>query len=143
MARKRKLLHTLDLEVRWGDLDAGGQINYSHYFSFCEQTRASWLASLGAVDALSSSTQGPAVVQAECSFLKAIGFPAVLRIDMFGESPGRSSFKSVYEIRDQDSERLYATASAQIVWIDRQLESSVPLPEVIRRLLPPAKSGGP
>lgn len=136
MAGKRKLLYTINIDVRWGDLNARGRVNGAIYFSYCEQARAGWLAELGTIDALSTSTQGPRVVQFECSFLKPVGFPARLQVDMFGETPGRSSFKSLYEIRDKDSERLCVTASAQIVWVDRELESSVAIPDVIRRLLP-------
>jgi acyl-CoA thioester hydrolase len=136
MAGKRKLLHSLTIDVRWGDLNARGRVNGAVYYSYCEQARAGWLANLGAIDALSTSTQGPRVVQFECSFLKPVGFPAKLQVDLYGATPGKSGFKSLYEIRDQESERLCFTASAQIVWVDRELESSVTIPEVIRRLLP-------
>jgi acyl-CoA thioester hydrolase len=131
------LLHTLTIPVRWGDMDALGHVNSATYFVYMEQARVSWLASVGARDIGTGAGAGAVIANAYCTFHRSIAYPAELRVQMHGGTPGRSSFESYYDLRDAgENTILYATGSARIVWLDYASGRSLPLPEFIRRQLP-------
>ena len=39
----KKLVHTMRMPIRWGDMDAMGHVNNTVYFRYIEQARISWL----------------------------------------------------------------------------------------------------
>ncbi len=136
MSEARASLHTLLIPVRWGDMDALGHVNNAAYFTYMEQTRITWLEALGAPVLSLQNAQGCVIVNATCTFHKPVTYPATLKIGMYGAAPGRSSFESSYELRDADTDVLYASGSARIVWVDYASGRSIPLPEFIRERLP-------
>ncbi len=132
------LVHSIVLDVRWGDLDALGHLNNTVYFRFMEQARAQWLHEIG--HPLRAGTEGVVIITASCTFRRAINYPARVRVDMFCAAPGRSSFPTRYELRDADEpERLYAEGSATAVWVDHVTEQSRPLPAAMRAQLPASR----
>jgi len=137
MDQERKLLFTYTIPVRWGDMDALGHVNNATYFTYFEQARVAWLESFEAEGSLSHGTNaGPVIVNASCTFLKAVVYPAVLDVRLFGGEPGRSSFETYYEIRDAKSpETLFTTGASKVVWVDHVMGRSCPLPpEVVEKL---------
>ena len=137
MSEQRKLLHTINCPVRWGDMDALGHVNNTVYFQYFEQVRINWLESISALEAVSAGDTGIVIINADCTFLKPVVYPAELEVSLFGGAPRRSSFVAYYEIRDAGRhDMLYATGSTKIVWVDRVREKSLPLPGFIRDLLP-------
>lgn len=122
------LLHTCDVPVRWGDQDALGHVNNTVFFRFMEQARVEWLDAQGfACDP--AEPQAPVIVQASCTFLLPINYPATVRVKLFAGEPGRSSIQTRYELTDVADGRLYATGDAKGVWISLKTGKSVPLPE--------------
>jgi acyl-CoA thioester hydrolase len=133
----RRLLHSIPVTVRWGDMDAVGHVNNARYFTYFEQARIGWLAAHGMADTVSTAIEGPVIANASCTFLLAIVYPADLLVHMFGGPPGRSSFNTWFEIRDaHEPSRLYAEGESRMVWINRHAAQSVPVPDHVRALLP-------
>ncbi len=129
-----KKLLTLPIRPFWSQMDALGHINNSVYFTYCEQARIAWLEEIGLGNALSGKSKtGPVVINASCTFLKAIVYPCDIVVTFFAGEIGRSSFMTYYEI--SDDKNLYTTGSSKIVWVDYELEKSVEIPEKIRKLL--------
>jgi acyl-CoA thioester hydrolase len=126
MALARKLVHSVSIPIRWGDMDAQGHVNNTVYFRYMEQARIEWLESLreriGDVEG-----QGSVIVNASCTFLLPLCYPGAIDVRMFVVAPGRSSLDSHYELWMND--RKYAEGSARIVWIDQRTLRSTPLPE--------------
>ncbi|WP_034303197.1 thioesterase family protein [Herbaspirillum sp. RV1423] len=128
------LIHTSCMKIRWGDMDAFGHVNNTVYFRYMEQTRIEWIEA-AAVDMVAEGL-GPVIVNAHCSFLRQLKYPADIEIRMYAKQPGRSSVETTYEIRRVDQpEIIYAEGGAKIVWVNFQQEKSVPLPDSIRRTL--------
>ena len=120
----------------WSDMDALGHINNAAYFTYFEQTRIAWLEQAGLLHYLNGRNDiGPVVVKTECTYKKAVVYPADLTISMSVGNVGRSSFTTKYEIRDSVGD-ICTIGSAVTVWIDYQAEKSIPLPDDIRGLLP-------
>ena len=82
------------------------------------------------------------LINAQCSFLKQLKYPAEIEVTSWAGPPGRSSFEVSHEIRLVDASgeagALHAEGAAKIVWVDFAAEKSVPLPDEIRALLPAA-----
>ena len=128
----RILLHTTHIPVRWGDMDAYGHVNNTVYFRFCEQARVEWVEALG-FPVTVGEVHGPVIINAACTFLIPINYPATVQVDLYAGHPGRSSAMTWYEIRIEGDTRLYAEGSAKMVWMDHASGRSVPLPEHLRR----------
>ena len=124
-------LYRLDLDVRWGDMDALGHVNNCLYFRYFEQTRVAWYASLGI--AAGGAREMTVVVDNHAEYLRPLVHPARATVRMAGRDPGRSSFVSTYEL--EAGGELCTRGSAKIVWVDVASGRSTPLPERVRRLL--------
>lgn len=131
MSSARKLVHSVSVPVRWGDMDAQGHVNNTVYFRYMEQARVEWLESLrthaGDINGL-----GSVIVNASCTFLLPLCYPGIVDVRMYIDPPGRSSIDSHYELWMSD--RKYAEGSARIVWIDQCTQRSAPLPEQVRAI---------
>ncbi len=133
MEHPRRLVHSTEIPIRWGDMDAMGHVNNTGYFRYAEQGRIEWLASLGLLER--SSGGSPVIINASCSFLIPFVFPGTVELRTYLANPGRSSVASYYEMRLLGDDRLYAEGAAKIVWTDSVSGKSKPLPEALRRLL--------
>jgi len=134
MDSARRLVHTTRIPVRWGDMDAMGHVNNTVYFRYAEQSRIEWLEALGfSLDA--SRDQAAVIVNASCTFLLPITYPATVEVRLYAGKPGRSSVPTYYEMRCVGDETIYADGAAKIVWFDPATGKSIPLPERIRALV--------
>jgi acyl-CoA thioester hydrolase len=131
MIPARKLVHSVSIPIRWGDMDAQGHVNNTVYFRYMEQARVEWLESVreGAGDV---GGLGSVIVNAGCTFKLPLSYPGVIEVRMLVDAPGRSSLDTHYELWMND--RKYAEGSARIVWIDVNTQRSTPLPERLRAL---------
>ncbi len=130
----KKLLHTIQLQVRWGDMDIFGHVNNANYFRYLEQARISWFETIGAPSG--NVGHGPILVAAACNFRIPIVYPATVEIRTYAKKPGRTSVPMFQEIVDADKPTtLYADGDSTIVWIDYQAGKSEPLPAEVRALI--------
>ena len=134
MTAKRKLVHTETIPIRWGDMDALGHVNNTVYFRYMEQARISWFDTLGL--ARSGTAEGPAIINASCSFLKPLVYPGDVEVKTYVGQVGRSTFETWMEMRPScDPEVIYAEGSAKVVWVDYARGRSAPLPENLRNIV--------
>ncbi len=130
----KKLLHTIQLQVRWGDMDIFGHVNNANYFRYLEQARISWFETIGAPSG--NVGHGPMLVAAACNFRIPIVYPATVEIRTYAKAPGRSSIPIYQEIVDaSEPAMLFADGDSTIVWIDYQRNKSTPLPDEVRALI--------
>lgn len=134
----KKLVHSLRMPIRWGDMDAMGHVNNTVYFRYLEQARIEWFTEIGCEpDPLG---EGPVIINAHCTFIRQLKYPGDIEVQTYVGPPGRSSFETVQEIRRIDQpEIIAAQGGAKIVWVDFPSEKSVRLPDHIRALLPSAE----
>jgi acyl-CoA thioester hydrolase len=119
--------------VRWGDMDAFGHVNNTVYFRYLEQARFEWLADL---EASLPPGEAPVLINANCTFLRQIKYPANLEIRIFVTNIGRSSADLSYEIVETSApDVICSEATTKVVWADLKRGKSVPIPDVLRTLL--------
>lgn len=133
MTTDRKLLLTTRLPVRWGDMDAYGHVNNTVYFRYFEQARVEWLELQGS-RVSPDEPVGPVIINASCTFLMPVNYPATVIVKMFGGEPGRTSLMTWYELYVEGDERLFADGMAKTVWMDTRTGKSSPLPDTIRSM---------
>lgn len=132
---QKKLVHTLRMPIRWGDMDAMGHVNNTVYFRYLEQARIEWFTQIGCEP--NPEGEGPVIINAHCTFIKQLKYPGEIEIRTYVGPPGRSSFETIQEIRRIDEpDILAAQGGAKVVWVNFPQEKSTSLPEHIRLLLP-------
>ena len=140
----KKLVHTMRMAIRWGDMDAMGHVNNTVYFRYIEQARISWFDEIAC--APNPKGEGPVIVNAHCSFIKQLKYPGEIEVTTLVGPPGRSSFEMYHEIRLVGAEgqagMLHSEGGAKIVWVNFPAEKSAPLPDALRQLLPAGSDGG-
>ena len=134
LSTKRKLMHTSLIPVRWGDLDAYGHLNNTLYFRFCEQARVEWIEAAG-FEVRPERREAPVIINASCTFLVPVNYPANVVVRLFAGEPGRSSVMSWYELYIEGQDQLVAEGASKIVWMDHETGKSVPLPDALRSVI--------
>jgi acyl-CoA thioester hydrolase len=135
MEHPHPLVHRISIPVRWGDMDAYGHVNNTVYFRYAEQARIEWLESLG-VRVIPDQDEGPVIINASCTFLKPITYPATVEVRTLVGKPGRSSIPTYFEMRCTGEEELYAEGASKMVWWNPRTGKSLDLPDFIRKLYP-------
>ena len=133
MSPNAQLIYTTRMPVRWGDMDAYGHVNNTVYFRYFEQTRVEWLEQMGSRVSPDEAV-GPVIINASCTFLAPVNYPATVVIKMYAGDPGRSSVMTWYELFVEGDERVYAEGAAKTVWMDTRTGKSAPIPDVVRAL---------
>lgn len=132
---ERKLVHSVVVPIRWGDMDAMGHVNNTVYFRYFETARIDWAVSIGC--RLSGRTgQGILIANAFCNFIRQLEYPGEVRVRHYVANPGRSSFDTFLTLERTDEPGvLYANGGATTVWMDFDRQQSAPLPDWLRALV--------
>jgi acyl-CoA thioester hydrolase len=131
--QKLSALFSMEMPVRWGDMDAFAHVNNTLYLRYMEEARILLLQEMGYT--LDDPNQGPVVVNLQCSFLKPVVYPDSLTIECLADQAGNSSFMSYYRLYSQQQGSLVCEGSAKLVWIDKKTTRSRPLPDDIRQMI--------
>ena len=129
---QRKLVHTMRIPVRWGDMDAMGHVNNTVYFRYMEQARIGWFESL-LPRGEAWRTIGIVIVNASCNFKKPINYPGTVEVKVFAGEPGGSSVATYYELNIEN--QFYADGAATVVFVDAEKQKPLRIPDDIRKLL--------
>lgn len=138
-AAEKKLVYTVTIPIRWGDMDAMGHVNNTVYFRYMEQARIEWLTMMGCLP--DDKGNGPVIVNAYCTFKRALKYPGQVEVCTYIGAAGRSSIETIQEMRSVgDGYALYAEGGAKVVWVDPRTEKSAPLPDAIRQKIQELKA---
>ncbi len=131
-----KYVYSLEIPVRWYDMDAFGHVNNSVFFTYFEQIRIAWLDEIKPAE-MTYDAIGPVLVTANCNYYRPIVYPDNLLVYLYANIPGRSSYILSYQIYSKnDSKILYADGTTKVVWVDRLTGRSVSVPNFVRSQLP-------
>ncbi len=132
--REKRLVHEMQIPIRWGDMDAMGHVNNVSYFRYLETARIEWLNGAGFQP--DPSGEGFVIINAFCNFLVQLEYPGTVLARTYAANLGRSSFDSFTTLERTDQAGVISAAGgATIVWVDFPLQKSTPLPERLRELL--------
>jgi acyl-CoA thioester hydrolase len=129
-----KLLHELQMPVRWGDMDALGHVNNTVFLRYFEQSRIEWAESLGRT--LDQKGESMILLKSTVTYLKPLVYPADLIVRLYAGAVGGSSFTLYNDLFVKGAE---AAAAAEgefiIVWLDYRSGKSARVPQALRALL--------
>ena len=131
---ERRLLHSLRLQVRWGDMDALGHVNNAEYLRYFEHSRIVWLEGIGY--ALAGVGTGPILAKVSVTYLKPVVYPTELEIRLYAGHVGNTSFTLLSEIvNGRDAAERFTEGEFVTVWVDYEASKSVPIPDRLRAIL--------
>jgi len=129
-----RLLHSLRMQVRWGDMDALGHVNNAEYLRYFEQSRIEWLEGHGY--AVAGVGTGPILAKVSVTYLKPVVYPTEIEIRLYAGHVGNSSFTLLSEIvNGRDASERFTTGEFVTVWMDYDAGKSVPVPDRLRAIL--------
>ncbi|QQS02928.1 MAG: acyl-CoA thioesterase [Austwickia sp.] len=111
----------VDIQLRWGDMDAFGHINNVEYVRLLEQARVVGLTDWFAGTDVDLLRTGVLVARQEIEYLAQLAYrSAPIRITMWVSRISGGSFDIGYEVRDPADvgEQLYARAETTMVCYD-------------------------
>ena len=124
-------IFSIDIEVRFRDLDALGHVNNAVFFTYFEEGRKNFSKSIFKVSDPSDFTFILAHVR--CDYLKPIKFNDNIALQMWVQHIGNTSFSFGYKlVDDKDSSMVYATGESVQVCYDYSADSSMAVPDTMR-----------
>jgi acyl-CoA thioester hydrolase len=128
------VMYETSIPVRWGDLDAFGHVNNTIYFRYMEQCRLEWFETIGIdVPRLDNYDIVPNLVGAECRFIRAILYPATVRVSIAVGDVGTKVVQTLHELWVGDT--LHAVGDCKLLWMSRKTNRSVDLPNDVKEKL--------
>jgi acyl-CoA thioester hydrolase len=130
--------HVQAITTRWMDNDAYGHINNVVYYSFFDTVVNTFLIESGALDIGKSPVVGY-VVETGCNYFAPLTYPQKVLAGLRVAHVGRSSVR--YEIALFAEEDGSAAAQGHFVhvYVDRETQRPVKLPEALERALAPLR----
>ena len=136
--RRADYPHVQPITTRWMDNDAYGHVNNVVYFSYFDTVVNTYLIGRGALDIQKSAVIG-LVVETGCQYLAPLTYPEEVTAGLRVGHIGRSSVR--YEIALFAEEDGSAAAQGHFVhvYVDRETQRPVKLPEALERALAPLR----
>ncbi|MBI5548120.1 MAG: acyl-CoA thioesterase [Deltaproteobacteria bacterium] len=122
----------VDMEVRWGDMDALGHVNNARYLTFFETARIAYFGSLGPDKRISVEGATPVLARVTCDYLRPVEYPATLQVGVRVTRVGSTSFEFEHLVLDKATGEPCAFGTAVLVAFDLRTRAKAPLPESIR-----------
>ena len=126
--------HFLSLPTRWMDNDVYGHVNNALYYGFFDTAINQYMIAEGGLD-IHTGAVIAFTVESQCQYLQPIAFPDVIEVGLRVGKLGNSSVRYELAIFKQ-GEGLAAAAGYFVhVFVSRETQRPVPMPETIRAAL--------
>ncbi len=135
-ARRDEFRHFIALSTRWSDNDAYGHVNNAIYHHYFDAAVNRLLIEGGALDPVNSLEIG-LVVESTCSWFSSLKYPDDVEIGMRVERIGQSSVTYRLGAFAPLAASCAALALYTHVYVNRQTNRPVKVPEAVRRILAP------
>ncbi|MDO8494113.1 MAG: thioesterase family protein [Deltaproteobacteria bacterium] len=136
----KKFEFTYRDKVRYGDCDMHQHVNHAKFFTFFEQARVEYCASLGLKPSSDFKSIPFILASASCDYL----LPALLNdeiiVEMGTTKIGTKSLTMEYEMKNGKGE-LLAKASTVLVMFDYETMRSIPVPKTLKQKIAELKKG--
>lgn len=124
---------TIAHEVPWGEMDALGHVNNTHYMRWFETARMRYFEWTGVNGYYQENQVGPILASATVCYLAPVVYPDTVLVSTYVKSIGRSSFVMENRAWSTAQDRLVAYGDAAVVMVDYQKEGkAVEIPASLR-----------
>lgn len=129
-----KVLHSLRLPVRWGDMDALGHVNNAEYLRYFEQSRVEWFGTQGV--RFTAEGDGPLLLKGTITWLRPIVYPCEIEVRLLAGPVGNTSIRMAGEIvNGRDAAERFTQAEFVLVWADMATGKPMRVPDRVRAVL--------
>lgn len=126
---------SIPLDVRYGDLDPQWHVNNARFLTYLESARMGYLRSLDLFDGENFFDFNLIVADIHISYLAPIKLTQKIRVWIRASRLGNKSLTFIYEIRDDETQKVCATAETIMVTYDYHQQKSIPIPEKWRQAI--------
>jgi acyl-CoA thioester hydrolase len=126
--------HFQPITTRWHDNDIYGHVNNVVYYSFFDSAVNTYLIEEGGLDIHAGEVVG-FVVSSSCDYFASIAFPERLEVGLRVGKLGNSSVQYELGIFKQDEAQACAAGRFVHVFVDRESNRPVSIPESLRAAL--------
>lgn len=132
--RREDYLHFSRITTRWNDNDVYGHVNNVVYYSYFDTVVNKFLIDGNSLDIESSDIVG-LVVETQCQYFRSITFPDMVDAGIRVAKLGTSSVRYEVGLFRNDDRAAAAQGYFVHVYVDRQTNKPVPIPDGTRTLL--------
>jgi acyl-CoA thioester hydrolase len=129
------------IPTRWHDNDVFGHVNNVVYYSWFDTAVCAFLVENGHLDIAGSDIVG-LVVETTCTYFESTAFPETIEAGLAVERLGSSSVTYRIGIFRQGGEQAAAQGLFTHVYVERESQRPVPIPDRIRAALCALSSSG-
>jgi acyl-CoA thioester hydrolase len=125
---------TLDIDIRFRDIDGRGHVNNAVYFTYCEHGRLRFYN----VELQQNKLSEINIILAHtsCDFIKPVTLSDQIELQIRVKEIGTKSFTLVYHLVDRlDTSVVYARAESVLVFFDYEKNISRPVPDELKAKL--------
>jgi len=126
--------HFLEIPTRWMDNDAYQHVNNVVYYSYFDTAVNRFLIDQGVLNIHADNIVG-LVVDTGCSYFSSISFPDTVHVALRVAKLGNSSVRYELALYRNDEVRPAAAGHFVHVYVDRESNRSVTIPDSIRFVL--------
>lgn len=126
--------HFLAIPTRWMDNDAYQHVNNVVYYSYFDTAVNQFLISRGVLDIHRDSVVG-LVVDTGCSYFSSISFPDTAHVGVRVAKLGNSSVRYEVALFRNDESKPAAAGHFVHVYVDREGQRPVRIPDTVRAVL--------
>jgi len=126
--------HFQPISTRWHDNDLYGHVNNVTYYSYFDSAVNAYLIEVGGLNIHQGAVVG-FVVSSSCDYFASIAFPERIEIGLRVGKLGNSSVQYELAVFKQGEEQACAAGRFVHVFVDRQSNRPVPIPERLRAAL--------
>jgi acyl-CoA thioester hydrolase len=127
-----KFHFSIPLKVRYCETDMLGHLNNVSYFIYFEQGRMEYWQNLQLSDELFNEETICVAADLACQYVAQVYLQEPLRLYVRVAKLGRSSYDLEYALVEAETGQLKATGRGAMVYIDKKLGTSLPLPAAAR-----------
>lgn len=124
----------MPITTRWMDNDIYGHVNNVHYYSYFDTVANNYLIHEAGLDIHNGDIIGY-IVNSQCDYKKAIAFPEKIEGGFRVNRLGNSSVEYGIAIFKEGESDCCAFGTFTHVFVDRETERPVPIPEQMRAAL--------
>lgn len=126
--------HFQPVTTRWHDNDLYGHVNNVVYYSYFDSAVNTFLIERGALDIHAGQVVG-FVVSSSCDYFASIAFPERIEVGLRVARLGNSSVQYELAVFKGGEEEACAAGRFVHVFVDRQSNRPVPIPDALRAAL--------
>lgn len=126
--------HFQPITTRWHDNDVYGHVNNVTYYSFFDSAVNTYLIEVGGLDIHNGEVVG-FVVSSSCDYFASIAFPERIEIGLRVGKLGNSSVQYELAVFKVGEDEACAAGRFVHVFVDRQSNRPVSIPDGLRRAL--------